>query len=443
MRTSLLAAVTVLTILAGTARAQLLCLGDCNGDGAVTVDEIVTIVNIALGEADVSTCTAGDGDSSGTITVDEIVTALNNALEGCPIIGGPLGTRLFVLDPAGSTFTAVLAPGFEIPLGSFRGETDGVVGDAFLEFEAGEPDENGIASINVTRSSEYIFANASIANITLCVKPLLPATNAGIVQCNGGNDFSIETAIDHVAGRVGEDGFTVGQCTALGGVLEGPNQICGEGLVGVECFLNSDCDTTFGSGDGLCGVSIGRCPGGPLDAGVPCNTNDDCGGATCQPVLCTDGTVGEGCRNAGDCDTAPGADDGICGQPDPHPGACNGPLEFRQIGGDSGPGAVIFAPLEGLQGLPVQLSIESAPPCGDEGGALTQAFAMTTGVARTTVGNFSAGEADLIFNQEGENFDCANWPNGTGGKFVLSFPTIHLNPMGGGDLVIGFEFQGR
>jgi hypothetical protein len=432
-----------LVFLAGTARAQLSCLGDCNGDGSVTVDEIITMVNIALGEADISTCTAGDGDSSGTITVDEIVTALNHALEGCPPIGGALGTRLFVLNPAESGFTAVLAPGFEIQLGSFRGQTNGEIEDAFLEFEAGEPDENGLASIAVTRSSEYIFANASIANITLCVKPLVPVTNAGIVQCNGGNDFSIETAVDHVAGRVGEDGFTVAQCADLGGVLEGPNQICGEGVVGVECFLNSDCDTTFGSGDGVCGVTTGRCPAGQLGAGVPCNTNEDCDGATCEPVLCTDGRVGEPCRNAGDCDTAPGADDGICGQPDPHPGACNGPLEFRQIGGDSGPGAVIFAPLEGLQGLPVDLGIESAPPCGDEGGSLSQPFAMTTGIARTTVGNFSAGEADLVFTQEGENFNCANWPNGTGGRFVLSFPTIHLNPMGGGDLVIGFEFQGR
>jgi hypothetical protein len=60
------------------------CVGDCNGDGAVTVDEIVKMVNIALGGLDISECTAGDRDSSGTITVDEIVQAVNNALVGCP-----------------------------------------------------------------------------------------------------------------------------------------------------------------------------------------------------------------------------------------------------------------------------------------------------------------------------------------------------------------------
>jgi hypothetical protein len=60
------------------------CLGDCDGDGQVTVDEIIIMVNIALGTISVSECEAGDIDSSGTITVDEIVTAVNLALDGCP-----------------------------------------------------------------------------------------------------------------------------------------------------------------------------------------------------------------------------------------------------------------------------------------------------------------------------------------------------------------------
>ncbi len=60
------------------------CTGNCNGDTAVTVDEIVRMVNIALGQQDVSLCPAGDRDGSGTITVDEIVQGVNNALNGCP-----------------------------------------------------------------------------------------------------------------------------------------------------------------------------------------------------------------------------------------------------------------------------------------------------------------------------------------------------------------------
>jgi hypothetical protein len=58
------------------------CVGDCNGDGAVTVDEIITMVSVALGEAGAE-CGAGDRDGDGEITVDEILAAIDHALNGC------------------------------------------------------------------------------------------------------------------------------------------------------------------------------------------------------------------------------------------------------------------------------------------------------------------------------------------------------------------------
>jgi len=61
-----------------------LCVGDCNHDGQVTVNELIQMVNIALGTADVSMCLAGDANADGEITVNEIVAAVNNALNGCP-----------------------------------------------------------------------------------------------------------------------------------------------------------------------------------------------------------------------------------------------------------------------------------------------------------------------------------------------------------------------
>ncbi len=60
------------------------CVGDCNGDGHVTVDEIVTMVNLAL-NGGISGCPAGDANGDGQITVDEIVRAVSNALNGCPL----------------------------------------------------------------------------------------------------------------------------------------------------------------------------------------------------------------------------------------------------------------------------------------------------------------------------------------------------------------------
>jgi len=59
------------------------CLGDCNGDGQVTVDEILMMVNIALGNSSVLDCVPGDQSGNGTITVDEILLAVNKAMSGC------------------------------------------------------------------------------------------------------------------------------------------------------------------------------------------------------------------------------------------------------------------------------------------------------------------------------------------------------------------------
>jgi hypothetical protein len=59
------------------------CIGDCDGNGFVTVDEIVSGVNIALGVVAIDVCEAMDADQSGSITVDELLTAIDGALNGC------------------------------------------------------------------------------------------------------------------------------------------------------------------------------------------------------------------------------------------------------------------------------------------------------------------------------------------------------------------------
>jgi len=60
------------------------CVGDCDGNGEVTVNELVTMVNISLGATPLSSCVAGDADGSGDITINEIVAAVTNAQGVCP-----------------------------------------------------------------------------------------------------------------------------------------------------------------------------------------------------------------------------------------------------------------------------------------------------------------------------------------------------------------------
>ena len=78
------------------------CIGDCYGDGAVTIDELVTGINIALGSAGVEQCPSFDANHDGFVTVDEMLQAVSVALNGCP--GVP--TRTPSLSPPPTPTTA-------------------------------------------------------------------------------------------------------------------------------------------------------------------------------------------------------------------------------------------------------------------------------------------------------------------------------------------------
>jgi hypothetical protein len=96
-------AAAALTILSHSAlfsheAAAAPCVGDCDLDGAVTVNELIRGVNIALGTVGVDSCPPFDRDNSATVSVDEIVAAVQNALVGCP--------RDMTPSPSGGTPTA-------------------------------------------------------------------------------------------------------------------------------------------------------------------------------------------------------------------------------------------------------------------------------------------------------------------------------------------------
>jgi hypothetical protein len=67
----------------GAIMVALPCPGDCDGDGSVSVDELVRGVNIALGMTASADCPALDTNDSGAVEVDEIIAAVNAALGEC------------------------------------------------------------------------------------------------------------------------------------------------------------------------------------------------------------------------------------------------------------------------------------------------------------------------------------------------------------------------
>lgn len=59
------------------------CGGDCDGNGIVTIGELITAVRIALSVSPVTSCLAADLDMSGAVEINELISAVGRALSGC------------------------------------------------------------------------------------------------------------------------------------------------------------------------------------------------------------------------------------------------------------------------------------------------------------------------------------------------------------------------
>src|SRR6185436_1573947 len=113
--------------------AMAICIGDCNADGAVTVEEIVSGVDIALGDAPTA-CANFDDNIDREVTVDELLQGVTNALDGCPApppaapalraSGLPIGGQLVRTEWIKLIFAAPLDPqslaGFELKCDGLR-----------------------------------------------------------------------------------------------------------------------------------------------------------------------------------------------------------------------------------------------------------------------------------------------------------------------------------
>jgi cysteine-rich repeat protein len=77
-----LVAAAAMLLQPAAARAQ--CVGDCDGDGKVTITELIIGVNIVLGGQPASACLAFQ-DGSGKVSISQLIKGVNDALGGCPV----------------------------------------------------------------------------------------------------------------------------------------------------------------------------------------------------------------------------------------------------------------------------------------------------------------------------------------------------------------------
>ncbi len=62
------------------------CVGNCNLDHQVTINELIQGVSIALGVLPLSSCLSFDADRNGVVVINEIILAVTNALHGCGVV---------------------------------------------------------------------------------------------------------------------------------------------------------------------------------------------------------------------------------------------------------------------------------------------------------------------------------------------------------------------
>ena len=62
------------------------CVGDCNGDGMVAINELILGVSIDLGELPLEACASFDDNGDGVVALNELILAVNGALSGCIVV---------------------------------------------------------------------------------------------------------------------------------------------------------------------------------------------------------------------------------------------------------------------------------------------------------------------------------------------------------------------
>ncbi len=168
---------------------ETVCVGDCNGDGSVAINELITSVNIALGSSPLSACPSIDADGDGNVGINELITAVNNALGGCagatptPGVGTP---RVFEVAPgellgtADTTGTGLFTTG----LGDANAANSFSPGP--LKLLLGTPDASGIAPLTL---SEDVYIDISIVDGSRLCFAMKAELSEGSIDCDGGTPY--------------------------------------------------------------------------------------------------------------------------------------------------------------------------------------------------------------------------------------------------------------
>jgi hypothetical protein len=325
-----LATLSVLVLLstATPSASRGVCLGDCNGDRQVTINEIITLVNIALGTVPCcETCPAAEAPWIGIagLPITYITDVIRNALFGCPADNGVCGDGqvggIEECDDggiciggsnAGTACTADaqcngngvcddgLKQGYACSANSdcpdghcvhcktFGG--DGCAANCTDETEVDFPLVSGVATgdaVDLIRGTSGAVIHGDIFTIPVPFTGEEKLT-VGKPGGDGRVPFVVKAASVHIAkvevSTLGEACVRAVALQTCGGTVfeadgtESPS--CGLGFIETNCAHDKPCASTFGSGNSASGV-LGCGSAGLGD--VDLNVTQDAGGQAGNP----------------------------------------------------------------------------------------------------------------------------------------------------------------
>jgi len=354
-------------VMAGRVLAEASCVGDCNGDGQVTINELILGVNIALGVAPVSACEAF-ANNAGVVDIAQLIKGVNNALDGCPAGPTPTNTPPVVVGTPTATPTAAEE-----------------LGTHTCTLQPG-PDASRIS-----------------LNVAALPVPL---------------SFALSGSVSLSCGAVGDAGLA--SCTCDVETID-PVNIPN---IGVVCIAKSaepcdaasiDCDGGLPLGvDLTSNATTGSCTGN-ADCGTSCNTYCNSIGAVTSSAACT-GFCSLGTMEACTTDASCLPDNGACNGPDPvgaNAGICQCTCLDAAAGGPSRAG-------DFQCNLGSNLNVETSAPCNGTDVKIavgSTCVAMTTGTASSIINNTNFTEGATLpaagpLEAEGDPISCDSFKSG-------------------------------
>lgn len=221
-----------------------ICGGDCNGDNAVTINELIHGINILLGNTSLAGCPAADFNGSASVTVDESVAATGNAHQGCathptgPPASGPIEIALGSVTGTAGTIVAVDATlhAFGQHVAATQNDVSFDAHTPILARTNGRPDCAPGAAIDKSATSFAFLPNGCTPEVDCTgVRALVTAldnfdvipTGATLYTCtiaiapaaaNGGYPLLVSTARGSTpGGRPITAGWSHGLVTVVGG----------------------------------------------------------------------------------------------------------------------------------------------------------------------------------------------------------------------------------